>query len=47
MVVPYFEQVGGDGMSIEDFEAQLDRIETNSYGNGLVPITPSQLLEYY
>lgn len=47
VVVPYFEQVGGDGMSIEDFEAQLDRIETNSYGNGLVPITPSQLLEYY
>lgn len=47
VVVPYFEQVGGDGMSVEDFEAQLDRIETNSYGNGLVPITPSQLLEYY
>lgn len=47
VVVPYFERVGGDGMSIEDFEAQLDRIETNSYGNGLVPITPSQLLDYY
>lgn len=47
VVVPYFEQIGEGGMSVEDFEAQLDRIEDNSYGGGLQPITPTQLLEYY
>lgn len=47
VVVPYFERIGEDGMSLEDFEAQLDRIEDNSYGGGLQPITPTQLLEYY
>lgn len=47
VVVPYFEHVGEEGMSVEDFEAQLDRIEDNSYGGGLTPITPTQLLDYY
>lgn len=47
VVVPYFEEIGEEGMAVEDFEAQLDRIEDNSYGSGLVPITPSELLEYY
>ena len=47
VVVPYFEHIGEEGMAVEDFEAQLDRIEQNSYGDGLVPITPSELLDYY
>lgn len=51
VVVPYFEEIGGDGMDIEEFEAQLDRIadedEDTAYGDGLVPITPTQLLEQY
>lgn len=47
VVVPYFERIGEDGMSIEEFEMQLDRIEDNSYGGGLEPITPTQLLEQY
>lgn len=47
VVVPYFEHIGEEGMSVEEFEMQLDRIEDNSYGGGLEPITPTQLLEYY
>ncbi|MDL5361309.1 polysaccharide deacetylase family protein [Halalkalicoccus sp. NIPERK01] len=47
VVVPYFEHIGEQGMSVEEFEMQLDRIEDNSYGGGLEPITPTQLLEYY
>ncbi|MEM4782662.1 MAG: polysaccharide deacetylase family protein [Halalkalicoccus sp.] len=47
VVVPYFEDIGEEGMSVEDFEAQLDRIEDNTYGGGLEPITPTQLLERY
>ncbi|WP_122090502.1 polysaccharide deacetylase family protein [Halalkalicoccus subterraneus] len=47
VVVPYFETIGEEGMSVEEFEQQLDRIEDNSYGNGLEPITPTQLLENY
>ncbi|WP_238532745.1 polysaccharide deacetylase family protein [Halalkalicoccus jeotgali] len=47
VVVPYFEHIGEEGMSVEEFEMQLDRIEDNSYGAGLEPITPTQLLENY
>ncbi len=51
VVVPYFEEIGEEGMSVEEFEAQLDRIadedEDTAYGDGLVPITPTQLLEQY
>ncbi len=47
VVVPYFEHIGEEGMSVEEFEMQLDRIEDNSYGSGLQPITPTQLLESY
>jgi hypothetical protein len=51
VVVPYFQEIGEEGMSVEDFEAQLDRIanedDDTAYGDGLTPITPSQLFDYY
>jgi len=42
-----FEEIGDEGMSVEDFEKQLDRIENNEYAGGLDVITPSELVAKY
>lgn len=42
-----FDAIGGDGMSEENFEKQLDRIENNDYAGGLDVITPSDLVDQY
>jgi len=47
LVVLGFDEIGGDGMSVEDFRAQLDRIENNDYAGGLDVTTPSELVEQY
>lgn len=48
VVTLVFEEIGTeDGMSVEEFEKQLDRIENNAYAGGLNVITPSELVEKY
>lgn len=42
-----FDRLGEQGMSEEDFNRQLDRIEDNDYGDGLDVITPSDLIDDY
>ena len=42
-----FDAIGGEGMPVKDFKAQLDRIENNDYAGGLNVITPSQLKKQY
>lgn len=45
LVVLAFDRIGEEGMSVEDFERQLDRIEDNDYAGGLNVITPSTLVD--
>ena len=47
LVVPRFEIVGDGGMSLSDFDAQLDRLESNSYAGGLTVITASDLVDEF
>lgn len=48
VVVLGFDEIGTEeGMSVSDFEAQLDRIENNSYAGGLNVITPSEFAKQY
>lgn len=47
LVTLAFSEIGGDGMSVENFEKQLDRIENNAYAGGFNVITPSELDQKY
>lgn len=47
LVTLVFDGIGEDGVTIEDLEAQLDRIEENEYAGGLNVITPSQLVDEF
>ena len=47
LVVLAFDQIGENGMSVNAFEQQLDRIESNNYAGGLNVITPSTLVDSY
>ncbi len=47
LVVLGFDEIGDEGMSVDDFEAQLDRLEKNDYAGGLNVVTPSQLVDEY
>lgn len=42
-----FDEIGGEGMPVEDFEAQLDRLENNDYAGGLNVVTPSDVVDQY
>lgn len=48
LVVLRFGEIGTEnGMSVEDFEAQLDRLEENEYAGGLNVITASELVDQF
>ncbi|WP_331233458.1 polysaccharide deacetylase family protein [Natronorarus salvus] len=47
LVVPRFELIGEDGMELSEFDAQLDRLESNSYAGGLTVITASDLVDEF
>ncbi len=47
LVVPRFETIGDGGMSLSDFDSQLDRLESNSYAGGLTVITASDLVDEF
>lgn len=47
LVTLVFDRIGPDGMSVRDFENQLDRLQSNEYGGGLNIITPSELVDEY
>ena len=42
-----FDEIGGEGMPVEDFEKQLDRLENNEYAGGLNVVTPTEVVDQY